>query len=156
MNGDFKDGKNEFAKWSSIVVLLLSMIVSACITAKLDMPFLTFFTVPAIVGLTLLVSELLTKGRFSADEKSVIFQVGFQKYEYSYKNIADTKVNTIFTNGRYGKIPHIEIVLLFRSGKVVRFYDTVSQYEYDTIEGLKNLLAEHDFTKLADYIKSKL
>ena len=111
MNGDFKDFKNEFAKWTSIAVLLLSWIVSACITAKLDMPFLTLVTAPVTVGLTLLVSELLAKGRFSADEKYVVFQVGFQKYEYSYKNIVGTKVNIIFTNGRYGKIPHIEIAL---------------------------------------------
>lgn len=156
MNGDFKDGKNEFAKWVPAVVLLLSMIVSACITAKLDMPVLTLVTAPVTVGLTLLVSELFAKGRFSADEKSVVFQMGFQKYEYSYKNIINVRTKTVFTNGRDGKIPHIEIALSFRNGSIARFCDTVSKYEYDTIECLKKLQAEHDFTKLADYIKSKL
>lgn len=156
MNGDFKDGKNEFAKWASIAVLLLSFIVSACIIVKLNMPVLHFVTAPVTVGLTLLVSERLAKGRFSADEKSVVFQVGFQKYEYSYKNIINVRTKTVFTNGRYGKILHIEIALSFRNGSIVRFCDTVSQYEYDTMEDLKELQEEHQFTELADYIKSKL
>lgn len=156
MNGDFKDSKNEFAKWTSIAVLLLSMIVSTCITAKLDMPFLTFVTAPVTVGLTLLVSELLSKGRFSADEKSVVFQIGFQKYEYSYKNIINIRTKTVFTNGRYGKIPHIEIALSFRNGSIMRFCDTVPSYECDTIESFKKFQKEHQFTELADYIKSKL
>ncbi|MDE6788069.1 MAG: hypothetical protein K2J47_01945, partial [Ruminococcus sp.] len=117
---------------------------------------LHFVTAPVTVGLTLLVSERLAKGRFSANEKSVVFQVGFKKYEYSYKNIINVRTKTVFTNGRYGKIPHIEIALSFRNGSIVRFCDTVSNYEYDTIEGLKKLQEEHQFTELADYIKSKL
>lgn len=158
MKGNFKDREDGIATIAGIMIFVVGFIATVIISVSVS-DFGYVFALPGII-LTLLlavaVESELSKGKFSADDKSVAFSMGFSKYEYSYKNIANAKTETTFTNGRYGKIPHVELVLSLQSGETVRFSDNVPFCESDTLEGLKEFQKNHQFTKLADYIKSKL
>jgi len=159
MEGNFHDSKNSTAFAVGIITFIVGFIATVIISVSLDDigPAFELVGVPVTVFLTVAVVNLLDKGKFSADEKSVAFSVGFSKYEYSYKNIIDARTKTIFTNGRYGaKIPHIELVISLRSGSIVRFSEGVPSYASDTIESLRKFQEKHQFTKLAYYIKSRL
>ncbi len=154
MEGNFRDGKNSLATIAGMIILIVGLIVMPIIQVKFDLgSAFTLIVAPVMVFLIFAVDSMLSKGEFSADEKSVAFSLGFSKYDYSYKNIINVKTETTFTNSRYGKILHIEIMLSLRNGKIVRFDDAVSKYEYDTMEDLKKLQERHQFTKLAEYIQ---
>lgn len=159
MEGNFRDGKNGHATTVGLVVFFVSFIATVIISVKsgdYGTVFL-FFGVPVTVLLMVAVDSVLSKGKFSANEKTVTFSVGFSKYVYFYKSIIKVKTEVTFTNGRYGaKIPHIELVLTLRNNKIVRFSDTVPSYESETLESLKKYHNSHQFTELADYIKSRL
>ncbi len=163
MEGNFNDGKNGTANVAGGAVFIVGFIATVIISLKLDDysngygGIFSFFGILITIILMVAVINLLAKGKFSADEKSVAFSVGFSKYEYSYKNIINVRTETTFTNGRYGaKIPHIEFVISLRNDRIVRFSDAVPSYDCETMESLKKYQDSHQFTKLTCYIKSRL
>lgn len=163
MKGYFNDSKNGIANIAGGAVFIVGFIATVIISLKLNDysngygGIFSFFGVLITILIMFAIINMLSKGNFSADEKSVAFSVGFSKYEYSYKNIISARTEITFTNGRYGaKIPHTELVLSLRNGRIVRFSDAVPSYESDTLESIRKFQNSHQFTKLACYIKSKL
>ncbi len=154
MNGRFFDGKSGSA--ISIIILLVGMTVSVYIVYITKLEWLHFILPVVYVGITVVIDRVLGKGTFSADEKSVTFRCTFKKYEYLYKNIISVKSKIIFTdNVRSGKIPHMEIALSMKSGKIVRFYDSnIPRDILTTEESIKEIRENHQFTELAEFIKS--
>ena len=157
MEGKFMDGENSAAKTVESTVFIVGLIATTVISFNTSSIYtsliFTIFGMIVTVFLTVEVTNQIAKGKFSADEKSVVFSVGFRKYEYSYKDIINVRTEITFTDSRYGKIPHIELVLSLRDGKTVRFSDDVPSYECDTLKSLKKFQDRHEFTKLAGYIK---
>lgn len=158
MEGNFQDGKNGTANTAGCAVFIAGFIAAVIISVKLDdAGIAALIGMPVVVFLMVSVVNFLSKGKFSADEKSVAFSVGFSKYEYSYKDIVSARTETTFTNGRYGaKIPHIELVISLRNGRIMRFSDDVPSCESESLDSLNKFQKNHQFTKLACYIKSKL
>lgn len=157
MEGNFKDGKNGTANIAGGVVFIAGFIATVIISVNLGNSAFTLFGMPITVFLMIAVDDVLSKGKFSADEKSVAFSVGFSKCEYSYKNIINIRTEIVFTKVRgSAKIPHIELVISLRNGKIARFSDGVPFWESESLESLKEFQKNHQFTKLADYIKSRL
>lgn len=155
MEGNFRDSRNDIV---GIIILIVGLIVMPIIQVKFDLGFaFTLIGVPVMVFLMFAVDSVLSKSKFSADEKLVDFSVGFKKYRYFYTSIINIRTEIIFTEVRgRAKIPHIELVFSLRNGKIVRFSDTVPSDKCDTIENLKKYQEKHQFTKLAYYIKSRL
>lgn len=77
MNGDFKDSKNKIAVFGMCATLLAGIIIPAIIIAKYNLIFLQIPAICVVLCLSIAVGEILSRGRFSADEKSVVFHVGF-------------------------------------------------------------------------------
>ncbi|MDE7365631.1 MAG: hypothetical protein K2N27_12280 [Ruminococcus sp.] len=156
MKGKFIEGNNPLAISVSIMVFIVSMIVTSIITTNTGERILTIPFVFVNVGLTLGIGYLLTRGKFSADEKGVEFKVGFLKYYYSYRQIVSVKTETILENGRYGKIPYVQIALSLKNGEIMTFCDQIPRNEADTLESMKDYQNEHKFTELCKYIKNRI
>lgn len=157
MNGNFKDAKNAFAVFGMCATLLVSLIISAIIIAKYNLILLQIPITFVIVLLSVAVGGLLSKGTFSADEKSVVFHVGFFKYEYFYNNIADIEVKTGLTHSKHGTSAHIKFIITLKNGGTVIFHDCdLPDDALSTPEKHKKFQENHQFTQLTAYIKSKL
>ncbi|MDE6520346.1 MAG: hypothetical protein K2K91_07815 [Ruminococcus sp.] len=156
MKGKFIEGNNPLALFVSVMVLIVSIIVTVIIATMLKERILTLPFSFIDVGLALGIGYLLTKGKFLADEKGVEFKVGFLKYYYSYRQIVSVKTETILENGRYGKIPYVQIALSLKNGEIMTFCDQIPRNEADTLESIKDYQDEHKFTELCEYIKNRI
>lgn len=158
MKGKFVDGNNPLAIFISVTLFIVTIIATTIIAANagttgaiLTFPF-TFVDVGVCVG----AGYLLTRGKFSANEKGVRFKVGFLKYYYSYRQIVSVKVETIFEKGRYGRIPYVQIALSLKNGEIMTFCDQIPRNEADTLDSMRDYQCKHDFTQLAKYIEKHL
>ena len=157
MSGNFKDEKNEFAVFGLCATFLVSIIISAIIVSKYNLILLQIPSVFVTLFLSLAVGNLLSKGKFSADEKSVLFHVGFFKYEYFYNNISDIKIKTGLAHVKNGSYAHIEFIIKLKNGETAIFHDCdLPDDALSTPEKHKEFQENHQFTQLADYIKSRL
>ncbi|MDE7104648.1 MAG: hypothetical protein K2O36_02070 [Ruminococcus sp.] len=125
MNGNFKDEKNKFAVFGVCTTLLVSMIISAIIVSKYHLILLQIPAAFVALFLSLAVGNLLSKGKFSADEKSVLFHVGFFKYEYFYNNISDIKIKTGLTHVKNRSYAHIEFIIKLKMAKQLYFMTVI-------------------------------
>lgn len=157
MNGDFRDSNNKQAVFGTAVTLVASMILFAVICVKYN---LIIFQIPAAlisVLLTLAVGKVLSRGRFSADEKAVVFHVGFFEYKYLYSDISNIKTETGLTHSKGGTYAHTELIISLKNGRTVVFHDcNLPDDALSTPEKHKAFQENHKFTKLAGYVKSRL
>lgn len=158
MNGKFVDGNNPLAIFISVTLFIVTIIATTIIAANagtngaiLAFPF-AFVDVGVCVG----AGYLLTRGKFSADEKGVEFKVGFLKYYYSYSQILSAKTEVIFENGRYGKIPYVQITLYLKTEETMTFCDQIPRNESDTLDSMRDYHCKHDFTQLCKYIENRI
>lgn len=157
MNGDFKDSKNKIAVFGMCATLLAGIIIPAIIIAKYNLIFLQIPAICVVLCLSIAVGEILSRGKFSADEKSVVFHVGICKYEYFYNEISDIEVKTGLTHGRYGASAHIRLIINLRNGETVIFHDCdLPDDALSTPEKHKEFQENHQFTHLVAFIKSRL
>lgn len=153
MNGVFYNGRSELASAVLLIIFFIGFIASIYVM-YITRSYILQIVLPFILVIVICVMyKLLCRSTFSADEKSVVFHSNLKKYEYSYKHIINVKTKIVFTKGRYGKIPHMEIALSLKSGKVMRFYDSsIPSDKTDTIEHLEEFQENHQFTELTHYI----
>lgn len=158
MKGKFIEGNNPLAIFISVTLFIVSLIVTSIIAtnAGTNGAILTFPFAFVDVGVCIGAGYLLTRGKFSADEKGVEFKVGFLKYYYSYRQIVNVKVETIFEKGRYGKIPYVQIALSLKNGEIMTFCDQIPHDKADTLDSMKDYQDEHKFTELCEYIKKRI
>ncbi len=157
MNGDFKDSKNKIAIFGMCAMLLAGIVIPAIIIAKYNLIFLQIPAICVVLFLSITVGEILSRGKFLADEKSVVFHVGICKYEYFYNDIVDIEIKTGLTHSKNGTSAHIEFIIKLKNGETAVFHDCdLPDDALSTPEKHKEFQENHQFTQLAAFIKSRL
>lgn len=150
MTGKFRSHHNKIV----IVTFVAWVFVATFCGLDTDDQLIGFFVTLAVIMFA--EYKFLEKGRFTADDDKIIFQVGFIRYKYSYAQIFSTETKTAFSNDRFIKYFCVDFVINLNNGKTVTFRDwNVHAEAFSDIESYKYGLESHQFTKLSNYINQR-
>ncbi len=156
MTGKFNNSSNIVCLACCIITLIVAFIGGAVVFVKTGFYLAEFFIPLLAVAAIVLLTSLLKKCEFSADDEKIVFRVAFLKHIYYFSEIKSASTQVGFSHSRYGASARVEFVIIRSDGERITFYDEdVPDEALSTPKNHKMFQDSHQFTALCKYINER-